>query len=250
MKPGALAPDKVNHVWGLMATLLWGLLVMACFFLTQLVVMQIYITVVHGDVTAGAGQQLVRHLENDGVLLSFSTIATFIVCGLLLLGIVALKKGASPRSYLALNPVSGPTLRNWLILVFVLILLSDAITVMLNRPLVPEFVSNLYLTTKPIWLLWLAFIIAAPLFEELFFRGFLFTGLASSTLRPTGAIVLTAVAWSLVHFQYDWYGIITVFVLGLVFGYARFTSGSVLLTVALHSFVNFVATVEAALFVD
>jgi hypothetical protein len=212
--------------------------------------MQIYITVVHGDVTAGAGQQLVRQLENDGVLLSVSTIATFIVCSLLVMGIVTLKKGASPRSYLALNPVTGSTLRNWIILVFVLILLSDAITFLLDKPVVPDFVSNLYVSTEPAWLLWLAFIIAAPLFEELFFRGFLFTGLASSTLRPTGAIVLTAAAWSLVHFQYDWYGIITVFVLGLVLGYARFTSGSVLLTVALHSFVNFVATVEAVLFVD
>jgi hypothetical protein len=86
--------------------------------------------------------------------------------------------------------------------------------------------------------------VVAPVFEELFFRGFLLAGFASSFLRPAGAVLVTSASWALIHLQYDLYGMVTIFVLGLLLGAARLASGSVLLTIGLHAFSNLLSTVE------
>ena len=96
------------------------------------------------------------------------------------------------------------------------------------------------------WILWLAVIVAAPLFEELFFRGFIIKGLAESRVRWPGAVVISSGLWSLIHLQYNSYELVFVFVLGLILGVARVKTGSTLLTFLLHSLVNLAAMSEVA----
>ncbi|WP_441259931.1 lysostaphin resistance A-like protein [Bradyrhizobium sp. 521_C7_N1_3] len=80
--------------------------------------------------------------------------------------------------------------------------------------------------------------IAAPISEELAFRGFMFRGWSQSFLHPPGAIVLTAAAWAMLHNQYNWLGQFSVFAGGLLLGYIRWRSNSTWLTVMVHSGVN------------
>ena len=164
----------------------------------------------------------------------------------LIAGVVKLKKGATVGEYLPLGGVGGRTWLNWLGATAVLVVLSDLTTTALGRPVVPEFMTALYATAQPVWLLWLALVVGAPLFEETFFRGFLLAGLKASALRPAGAVVATSVLWSLMHLQYDAYGILTVFAMGLLFGMARIRTGSLLVPMALHAAVNLTATIQAA----
>ena len=84
--------------------------------------------------------------------------------------------------------------------------------------------------------------IVAPLFEEIFFRGFLFRGIANSWLGAPGAIVITAAVWALIHLQYSWTDIGMIFLLGLFLGYARYRTGSTTLTVLLHALWNTAST--------
>jgi membrane protease YdiL (CAAX protease family) len=93
----------------------------------------------------------------------------------------------------------------------------------------------------------LAFVIFYPVSEELLFRGFLFPGWAASRLGPTGAILLTAAAWTALHVQYDLAGLANVFCLGILFGWLRRRSNSTLLTIFLHSGQNASAFVAIAL---
>jgi membrane protease YdiL (CAAX protease family) len=51
----------------------------------------------------------------------------------------------------------------------------------------------------------------------------------------------------MIHIQYDVYGIVEIFVLGLVLGAARVKTGSIILTMFLHFVCNLVATAEAAI---
>lgn len=104
-----------------------------------------------------------------------------------------------------------------------------------------------YGSASPRWLIWVAVLIAAPIFEEVCFRGFLFKGLAASRLRWQGATVITAVLWAAIHIQYDWYGIGAVFGLGLLLGTTRALTNSTLLTIWLHGLINLLATVQAAI---
>jgi membrane protease YdiL (CAAX protease family) len=80
--------------------------------------------------------------------------------------------------------------------------------------------------------------LGAPIFEELAVRGFLFRGWSESFLRPTGAILLGSGLWAACHFQYDWFGMFEVFVMGLVLGFFRYRSGSTMLAMVVHSAIN------------
>lgn len=99
-------------------------------------------------------------------------------------------------------------------------------------------------------LLGIAVVIFAPVFEEAFFRGFLFVGLEHSSIGPIGTIILTAVTWALLHIQYDIFGMVTILVLGVVFGIVRLKTGSLWSTILLHAIWNLVAIVGTALYVN
>jgi CAAX protease family protein len=102
-------------------------------------------------------------------------------------------------------------------------------------------------STNPRWVLWLAGAVAAPITEEIFFRGFLFKGLAASRLRWYGAAVITSLLWAASHSQYDWYGIFAIFAFGLILGTVRAMTNSTLLTIWLHGLVNVLALAEMAI---
>jgi len=95
-----------------------------------------------------------------------------------------------------------------------------------------------------VWLLVIAFCVAAPISEELLARGFLYRGWSDSALRVPGAIILSSVVWTVLHLQYDWFALLDVFSLGVWFGYLRYRTHSVLLTMVLHGLNNLAATVQ------
>ena len=80
--------------------------------------------------------------------------------------------------------------------------------------------------------------IAVPIVEEFVVRGFLFRGWSESFLGPAGAIVLTSAVWAMNHTQYDWFGRLDIFGMGLALGYFRWRCNSTWLTVMIHSALN------------
>ena len=114
-------------------------------------------------------------------------------------------------------------------------------TVALGRDMVPAFQLETFRTAASdgtlIWLL-LALIIVAPACEELLFRGFLFRGLVRDARDSLPGILLIALLWSLLHIQYDWLGMATVFAIGVLFGYVRLYAESTLLVIVLHGLLN------------
>ena len=99
------------------------------------------------------------------------------------------------------------------------------------------------------WLPAMAFaaIIVAPAGEELMFRGFLFRGFVRSERSAWPAIVVISLLWAALHIQYDWAGMLQIFVVGLFLGWVRWTSGSTLLTFLLHALFNLEGTMETVL---
>ena len=93
-------------------------------------------------------------------------------------------------------------------------------------------------------------VIFAPIFEEVFFRGFLFVGLRQSRVGVVGTIGLTALIWTLMHVQYSVYEMSTIFVLGIVLGIGRFKTDSLWSALLMHVFVNLIATLEVSLNVN
>jgi membrane protease YdiL (CAAX protease family) len=127
-----------------------------------------------------------------------------------------------------------------------LMIVLEIITYLSGRASVTPFQTDAYGAAKTagtLWLMWLAFVVAAPVGEEVLFRGFVFRGWAASWIGPIGTIALTSLIFAAVHVQYDWFGIFQTFCLGALFGWARWRSGSTTLTILLHTAINFVSTV-------
>lgn len=239
---------KALAQWGWVGTSLWAFVIATTFVILQLVT--IFYFGLSGNHTLTEKQFLdhINSTQGDGVILSVSTFITTIVCSTLVVWIIKLKRGSNLTDYLAIRPVPMRTLLKWLGLLAVVIAASDTLNIFFGRPIVVDFMSTMYASTHPVWLIWIALIVAAPFFEEIFFRGFLLKGFASGFVGPTGAIVLTAALWAIIHIQYDAYNIATVFCLGLMFGAARIKTGSLLVPLAMHALANLVSTAEAAFF--
>lgn len=238
-------PLNQNYaVWGLTGTLIWGFVISLFFIATQIIVMAFFIFINYGVVNWSIFRRLVYELQYNGIMLSITTFATTLVCTILIIVAIKLKKNSNIKHYLGLKTVDFKTAIFWFLVVACLLFVTDLLTYTLDKPIVTDFMLTLYKDTKPLWILLLALVIAAPISEELFFRGFLLKGLSSTFLKPTGAVIISAALWASIHFQYDLYWTITIFATGLVLGVARIKSGSTMLTIGLHSFANLVAFVE------
>lgn len=102
----------------------------------------------------------------------------------------------------------------------------------------PQSMIDIFNTTDYLFLLFIAVVIAAPIFEELIFRGFIFKGLVNSPLGVIGAIFITSTLFTLIHLgQYDLTILAVLFPLAVIIGLARYRSGGIYLPIYLH-FIN------------
>ena len=233
-----------EQYWGFTATVIFGGITFLAFVVSQMLAMGAYIGYRYGEVADEQLNVLMFELQNNGTVLSLCTITSLVVCSLLMTIFIKLKKSASIKSYLALNRFSFKDSKIWFGYLLLALIAIDLTTVIVDKDVVPPFMEAVYNTADPVWLLWLAIVIAAPLFEELFFRGFLLSGLSTSFVGPSFAVIVTSAFWAVIHVQYELYYIATIFLLGLLFGFARLKSGSTWLTIIMHAVVNFIAMIQ------
>ncbi len=130
------------------------------------------------------------------------------------------------------------------------IVLADAVTFALGKDMVPAFQLELHRTAREEgslpWL-WLAIILAAPVGEELLFRGFMFRGFVHEPRDAVPGILVISLIWSMLHVQYDWFGTAQVFAIGLLFGFVRWRTGSTTLAILMHVLLNLESVVETVI---
>ena len=181
-----------------------------------------------------------------GLLLSLSTLVAAPVGIALTILFIRLRRGLPVRDALGLR---APSLRQallWTLALVAFLAAYDLAARALGRPVSPEVMVDSYRTS--VWppLFWVAVAVAAPLFEELLFRGFLLPSLAASRLGAAGAAALSSLLFAALHLQYDLFDMAGVFLLGALFAAARLASGSTLLTIGLHVLTNVLALVQLA----
>lgn len=158
------------------------------------------------------------------------------------------ERAPAVRRHLGLDRLPGwrATL-GWLAATGLLLVAYEVVSSWAERPSIPDFMLELYTTAGSAWLLGAAVVLAAPLAEELLFRGFLLPGLAGSVPGRRGelvAVLVTAAGWAAIHAQYDVFDVTAVMLLGLLFGTARVHTRSLWLPLLLHAAVNLVAMVQ------
>jgi membrane protease YdiL (CAAX protease family) len=244
--PSVLVPPELpkrRHVWKFWGTALWGLFAFAALFAGQALVLA-YEVLRSGDKADLA--ETIRAAAGSGLTLSLSVIMGLPAVAAALWFAIRFTD-TSFADYLGLR---GTSPKNFLIGIFGLIgviAIWEVMSSLISHETSPTFMVDVLKSARSdgaLWLLILAFCVAAPVSEEFFARGFLYLGWSESRLGPIGAIVLSSLVWTGLHLQYDWYFFGEVFTLGLWFGYLRYRSGSTLLTIVLHGLNNLAAVVQ------
>ncbi len=234
---------------GFWTTTAYGMAAILLWFAAQMLAAILILSLFADGGASGLGREtLVSHAVTIAVVTILSMPAP-----IALIAFAARRAGCSPVDYLALCWPRRADLIVGILLVAVLLPLGDLTSWLSGRELVPPAVVDAYRTARDsgtVVLLAIALVVAAPLMEELLFRGFLFPGYERSRLGPWGAMIITSAAWAVMHVQYETFYIAQIFILGLVFGWLRWSSGSTTLTIILHAIVNSAALLQVAFIVE
>jgi membrane protease YdiL (CAAX protease family) len=224
-------------IWGYWATLGWALL---AFFVGQFVGLVATAFLLNLDLSG------LTAIANDGTVVTFLVaIANPLMIAVLVIAIWIAR--ARPTDYLALTWPASRYIGIGLIGLAALIIISDALLYFSGYPVVTPFQAQSYTTAVAegsLAGLWVGTVVLAPAGEEALYRGFLFRGWARSDRMAWPAIIVISLLWAAPHLQYDWTGILLIFVVGLFLGWMRWRSGSTLLTFALHALFNLESTLE------
>lgn len=187
--------------------------------------------------------ELAQRLNANSEYIATALIATGVLGTLVVLLCAWLRRAVALRDYMAFTTPGVRMLALWLVVTVVTIAMLEAVSLLLGRE-APEFVVDLYANVRLPLLLALGTVVGAPLFEEAFFRGFLYAGWSQSRLGVRGTVLVTSLAWAFMHIQYGIYEIAQIFVLGVVLGIARAHSGSLVVPLAMHALVNLLAHLQ------
>ena len=119
----------------------------------------------------------------------------------------------------------------------------------LQTPKVKSPFENLGATPLSFALLALMAVILAPIFEELFFRGFL-QPLLSRTFGAIAGILLTAALFGGLHapeYSWAWQYAFCVSLAGVVFGYLRYRTNSIIPCTVMHGCFNALSVIALAI---
>src|SRR5580704_7331479 len=235
----AQLPPRIWKFWG---TLLWGLFIFAAMFGGQAAVIAWFVLWRNGPIDVATAITVV----GGGLTISLSVIMG--LPAVLAALWIAIRLSRTPfADYLALRWTSWTNVLVGVAGLFVLVMGWDLVSRASGREVTPGFMGEVLQSARAdgaLWLLVIAFCVAAPVTEELFARGFLYRGWSESALRPAGAILLSSMVWTALHLQYDWFFLGEVFSIGLLLGYLRYRSNSIWLTVVLHGLNNLGAVVQ------
>jgi CAAX protease family protein len=239
---GTQRPPRIWKFWG---TALWGLFIFAAMFVGQIGVVAWFILRLGGPIDIAAAV----HVVGGGLTISLSVIMG--LPAVLAALWIAIRRSRTPfADYLALRWPSWTNLAIGAVALIVLVMGWDLLSRTAGREIAPGFMGEVLNSARAdgsLWLLVIAFVVAAPISEEYFARGFLYRGWSESFLGPVGAIVLSSLVWTALHLQYDWFFFGEVFSIGLLLGYLRYRFNSTWLTVIVHGLNNLAAVVQTIL---
>jgi membrane protease YdiL (CAAX protease family) len=157
------------------------------------------------------------------------------------------------RDYLGWTRPRAGDVALGLVVAVALGLLPNLLTLLfIGKPLNPSQIADYREQIAAGWsnlrivLNWWPAILLAPLVEETVFRGFLWRSIAASRLGNIGALLLTAVLFSAIHYNqtimsdgsFNAWPLIEHFIDGLALGALRWRSGTTTITIVMHVWMN------------
>ena len=244
--PSLIPVQRTPRIWKFWGTAFWGLIVFAAMFAGQMAVVGWFLLRSEGSIDMAAAA---IRVVGGGLTISLSVI-TGLPAVLAALWLAIRTTGTPFAEYLALRGTSWINFIIGTLALAALVIAWDGLSRAAGREVAPGFMTDVLRSARAdgaLWLLVVAFCVAAPVSEELFARGFLYRGWSESSLGPGGAILLSSVVWTSLHLQYDWFFFGEVFSIGLLLGYLRYRYQSTWLTIFLHGLNNLAAVGQTML---
>ncbi len=232
--------------WGPVASVFWSLVVYGASLVPIAVTSMVAAHALMGENEKLTVDQVSDMMQDNGLLLAIGALTACLVAVPLTVLLAWVRRGPRVSEYLAFSHVSVTETVKWLLIILGVVIAFDLIAVFLKSDIVPDVMVRQYRTARYLPLFFVAIVVAAPLYEELIFRGFAFRGLLESRAGAIGAVMITALIWALLHIQYDIGRIASIFVFGVVIGLARLKTKSIYPPLLMHLLVNLVAFIELA----
>jgi membrane protease YdiL (CAAX protease family) len=230
-------PTSERRPWGLAMTTVWVVVAV----LVLMIATRIGVSVLFPNAAIDSAE-----FANDAR--AFGPLTLLAAAAIVAVLMVAARlRGWRATDYLALTWPNGREVMIAFAVTAGFVVAFDVFTYLIGRDVVPQFQIELYKSaaaSNALLLMWAGLVLAAPIAEEITFRGFLYRGWARTPHMVWPAIIIIAALWAVIHTQYDWFGVLQIFLSGLVLGWVRWRSGSTLLTIALHAANNAWSTVQ------
>lgn len=229
-------PEVKPSPWSFWPTAGLGFAIGFVFLTVQTVVAVIAVFLLNFELL-GDAEKVASEFENlamDGRVLSLAMMVSFPVMLIGCLLFAKMRKGITMRDYFSLRPMR---LAWWVVLPLFTIGFSILMGWLLQLAGAPEtnpFMLQMAKSVQEYPLMLVGVVLFAPIAEEFLFRGFLFRGWEASRIRLVGTILLTSITWALIHGQYDIYGLVYIFILGIVLGFSRVLTKSLYAPILIH----------------
>ncbi len=147
-----------------------------------------------------------------------------------------MKKRKIPLSELGSLEIQRKPLFLSIFLLAAFLLLEELYFYVLGIEMPESFIE--FMLAEPILLGFISVVVVAPIIEEFLFRGFLYSQLRRSFLRDWGAIAVSSLVWTAIHFQYEVGILFFLFLFGIFLGYFRIKYNSLMIPLVLHALNN------------
>ncbi|MDB5341515.1 MAG: hypothetical protein JWN70_7134 [Planctomycetaceae bacterium] len=189
----------------------------------------------------------IEHVESDPVALCVSSIASGVI-GVLVIRWLVGRHEASPWRFLGIRSCSGKSILLGCVVMAAMELASLLLASFLERPDEETWIKVFQNANSIVsyGLLFITMVVAAPVGEELFFRGFLLNGLRSGGKSTWFAVTFVSLAFAAVHLHYDLYDMTTLFIMAVVLAMVRIRTESIVPCIAMHALWNLVGFILLA----
>ena len=177
-------------------------------------------------------------MDSTETLIQVALVVNLLSLPLIIL-MVKSKRGSVWRDYMAWRPVGVARTVLWVIICLLAVFAMGLLHQIMGWR-ESGFMDELPQANSPFWMI-VSVAVAAPIFEEMVFRGFVYGGFERS-LGAFPALLLSSMLFTVLHVQYNWYELAQIFVLGMVLGWARMRTQSLFTPIVMHAANNAMAT--------
>ena len=153
-----------------------------------------------------------------------------------------MKKRKIPLSELGSLEIQRKPLYLSIFLLALFLMFEELYFYLLSIEMPESFIE--FMLAEPILLGFISVVVVAPIIEEFLFRGFLYSQLRRSALKDWGAIAVSSLVWTAIHFQYEIGILFFLFLFGLFLGVLRLKYGSLLIPIVLHAINNLLSFLQ------